>query len=145
MAPRSSGPTTNRGSLGVSNLTLLREHSDADHPTVEFVVTVGEESGLVGSQHLDVSSLRATHGFVFDTAGAMGAITYWAPTAVNITAVVHGRKAHAGVEPEKGINAVKVAAPPSPPCRWGASTRKPWPTSARFEVARHATSCRTRW
>ena len=26
-------------------LTLLREHSDADHPTVEFVVTVGEESG----------------------------------------------------------------------------------------------------
>ncbi|MGH8947971.1 MAG: M20/M25/M40 family metallo-hydrolase [Acidimicrobiia bacterium] len=91
-------------------LTLLREHPEADHPPIEFVVTVGEESGLVGSQHLDVSSLRATHGFVFDTAGAMGAITYWAPTAVNLTAVVHGKKAHAGVEPEKGINAVKVAA-----------------------------------
>ncbi len=91
-------------------LTLLREHPEAGHPTIEFVVTVGEESGLVGSQHLDVSSLNATHGYVFDTAGAMGAITYWAPTAVNLTATVHGRKAHAGVEPEKGINAVKVAA-----------------------------------
>jgi tripeptide aminopeptidase len=91
-------------------LTLLREHGDANHPTVEFVVTVGEESGLVGSRHLDVEKLSASHGFVFDTAGAVGSITYWAPTSVYLTATVHGRKAHAGVEPEKGVNAVKIAA-----------------------------------
>jgi tripeptide aminopeptidase len=91
-------------------LTLLREHPDTPHRTVEFVITVGEESGLVGSRHLDVSRLESTHGFVFDTAGAVGAITYWAPTSVYLTIDVHGRAAHAGVEPEKGVNAVRVAA-----------------------------------
>ena len=45
-----------------------------------------------------------------DTAGVIGAITYWAPTDVFVTVRIHGKKAHAGVEPEKGINAVKVAA-----------------------------------
>jgi tripeptide aminopeptidase len=89
---------------------VLRADPDATHPTIEFVVSVSEEVGLVGSQHLDMSTLEATHGFVLDTAGPMGSITYWAPTAVDITITFHGRKAHAGVEPEKGIDAVRVAA-----------------------------------
>lgn len=91
-------------------LTLLREHPEWERPTLELLVTVGEESGLVGSRQLDVGTLRASHGFVLDTAGVMGSITYWSPTSVYLTVTVHGRKAHAGVEPEKGVNAVKVAA-----------------------------------
>jgi tripeptide aminopeptidase len=91
-------------------LTLLRAHPDWSCPTIEFVVTVGEEVGLVGSRHLDVGTLNASHGFVIDTAGAMGSITYWAPTEVDLTVTIKGRAAHAGVEPEKGINAVRVAA-----------------------------------
>jgi tripeptide aminopeptidase len=91
-------------------IRLLRADSTATHPTIEFVVTVGEEVGLVGSRHLDMRQLKATHGFVLDTAGPMGSITYWAPTAVNLTITFHGRNAHAGVEPEKGIDAIKVAA-----------------------------------
>ena len=91
-------------------LTLLSADPDLAHPTIEFVVTVGEERGLVGSRHMDVSQLGASHGFVLDTAGVMGAITYWSPTSVYLTITFQGKKAHAGVEPEKGINAVKVAA-----------------------------------
>jgi tripeptide aminopeptidase len=91
-------------------LTILRDHPDVSHPAIEFVITVGEERGLVGSRHLDVGQLNAEYGFVFDTAGAISAITYWAPTSVYLTVTVHGKKVHAGVEPEKGINAVKVAA-----------------------------------
>ena len=90
-------------------LALLVAHPEWTCPTIEFVVTVGEEVGLVGSRHLDVDKLNATHGFVFDTAGAMGSITYWAPTEVDLTVTFHGRKAHAGVEPEKGIDALRVA------------------------------------
>ena len=90
-------------------LTLLRNNPEWPHPTIEFVVTVGEESGLLGSRHMDVSQLKATHGFVLDTAGVMGAITYWSPTSVYLTITFHGRKAHAGVEPEKGISAIQVA------------------------------------
>ena len=50
-------------------LTLLRANPDWAYPTIEFVVTVGEERGLVGSRHMDVSKLNASHGFVLDTAG----------------------------------------------------------------------------
>ena len=91
-------------------LTLLGIHPDWVCPTIEFVITVGEERGLVGSRHMDVGKLKASHGFVIDTAGAMGSITYWAPTEVDLTVTITGRTAHAGVEPEKGINAVRVAA-----------------------------------
>jgi tripeptide aminopeptidase len=91
-------------------LTLLRENPGTSHPTIEFVVSVGEESGLVGSRQLDVSRLNATHGFVLDTAGVMGSITYWSPTSVYLTVTFHGRKAHAGVEPEKGVSAIQAAA-----------------------------------
>ena len=91
-------------------LTLLRANPNVDHPTIEFVISVGEESGLVGSRQMDLSRLNAGYGFVMDTAGVIGAITYWAPTDVFVTVRIHGKKAHAGVEPEKGINAVKVAA-----------------------------------
>lgn len=91
-------------------LTLLRTVPGVSYPTLELLVTVGEESGLVGSRHLDVSRLHATHGFVLDTAGAMGSITYWSPTSVYLTITFHGRKAHAGVEPEKGVSAVVAAA-----------------------------------
>ncbi|MEV0895286.1 M20/M25/M40 family metallo-hydrolase [Actinoplanes sp. NPDC049802] len=91
-------------------LTLLGEHPELPHPAIEFVVSVSEEAGLVGSRQLDVSRLRSTHGYVFDTAGAVGSITYWAPTALDVNITVHGRKAHAGVEPEKGVDALRVAA-----------------------------------
>ena len=91
-------------------LTLLNEDPGTRHPTIEFVVSVGEESGLVGSRQMDVSRLNATHGFVLDTAGVMGSITYWSPTSVYLTVTFRGRKAHAGVEPEKGVSAIQVAA-----------------------------------
>lgn len=90
-------------------LTVLRANPEWSFPTIEFVITVGEESGLVGSRHMDVSRLKASHGFVLDTAGAMGSVTYWSPTSVYLTISFHGRKAHAGVEPEKGISAIQVA------------------------------------
>ncbi len=86
------------------------QNPDTSHPTIEFVVPVGEESGLVGSRRLDVGQLNATHGFVLDTAAVMGSITYWSPTSVYPTVTVHGRTAHAGVEPEKGVGAIQVAA-----------------------------------
>ena len=91
-------------------LTILDSHPEVEHPNLEFVISVGEESGLLGSRQMDLSRLSSTYGFVLDTAGDIGAITYWTPTSVYLTATVHGKKAHAGVEPEKGINAVKVAA-----------------------------------
>ena len=91
-------------------LLELLNANEASHPNLEIVVTVGEEQGLLGSRAMDKGQLKATWGMVYDAAGGVGAITYWAPTTIFLTITIHGRKAHAGVEPEKGINAMKVAA-----------------------------------
>ena len=91
-------------------LLELLNAQGSSHPNLEIVVTVGEEQGLLGSRALNVSQFKSKWGLVYDAAGGVGAVTYWAPTTVYLTVTVHGKKVHAGVEPEKGINAMKVAA-----------------------------------
>ena len=80
------------------------------HPPLEVALTVSEEIGLEGAKGLDLNTLRAKKGIVLDSGGEIGAIVVSAPSQERIKAVVHGKTAHAGVEPEKGINAIVVAA-----------------------------------
>jgi tripeptide aminopeptidase len=90
-------------------LTVLREHN-LPHPPLEVVISVGEELGLYGARHLDTSRLRARYGIVLDSGGPIGNVVVSAPSQDNIRLTVHGVSAHAGAEPEKGINAIRVAA-----------------------------------
>jgi len=90
-------------------LTVLREQS-LPHPPLEVVISVGEELGLYGARNLDTSRLRARYGIVLDSGGPIGNIVVSAPSQDNIRLTVHGVSAHAGAEPEKGINAIRVAA-----------------------------------
>ena len=53
---------------------------------------------------------KAKFGYVLDCPGRIGRIVKQAPTKCKITVKVKGIKAHAGNEPEKGLNAIKVAA-----------------------------------
>jgi tripeptide aminopeptidase len=73
------------------------------------VLSVSEETGLLGARMLDKSQLRARRGYVLDAGGPIGIIVVSAPSQDSLQAVVHGKKAHAGSEPEKGINAIRVA------------------------------------
>jgi len=84
--------------------------SKVDHGPIEFLFTVGEESGLLGSRHLDRSLISAQYGFAFDSTGEIGTVVVQGPAQKRIDATVHGRAAHAGVAPEKGISAISVAA-----------------------------------
>ncbi|MBO8127698.1 MAG: M20/M25/M40 family metallo-hydrolase [Peptococcaceae bacterium] len=80
-------------------------------PAVKLVFTVAEEVGLLGSKNLDYHLVgRADMGFVLDGDGAPGKIIVRAPSQDRLVATVHGRAAHAGVNPEQGINAIQVAA-----------------------------------
>lgn len=90
-------------------LRVLAEE-DLPHPSLEVVLTVSEEIGLIGAQGLDLPRLRAKEGIVLDSGGEIGTIVVAAPSQDKIKAVVHGKSAHAGVEPENGINAIVVAA-----------------------------------
>ncbi len=91
-------------------LTLLEANPDWQNPPLEIVVSVGEESGLLGSRAMDKSQLTAAYGFVFDTGDPIGSITYNAPSTTYLAVDIKGRRAHAGVEPEKGISSIQVAA-----------------------------------
>lgn len=80
-----------------------------NHGGLTLLFTVGEEIGLLGAKALS-PSLRADMGFVLDATGKPGEIIVRAPSQDKIVATVHGRAAHAGVNPEAGINAIVVAA-----------------------------------
>jgi tripeptide aminopeptidase len=90
--------------------TIRSLHEDgAPHPPLEVVFSVSEEVTLGGAKVLDKSKLRARRGYVLDSGGPIGAIVTSAPSQDSLQIVVHGRKAHAGGEPEKGINAIRAA------------------------------------
>ena len=82
----------------------------APHPPLEVVFTVGEEAGLLGAKGLDYGALRAAVGFTFDSGGRVGRVVNRAPSQDSFRAIVTGRAAHAGVSPEKGVNAIRIAA-----------------------------------
>ena len=79
-------------------------------PALEVVLTRQEEIGLVGARNLDYSLIRAREGVVFDGAGPVQRVTNGSPSYLRIDATITGQAAHAGVEPEKGISAIKPLA-----------------------------------
>ena len=78
-------------------------------PPIEFAVSRQEEVGLLGVKAMDFSRLTARRGFLMDN-DALDTIVIGGPTYFAIDVVVGGRSAHAGMEPEKGINAIRAAA-----------------------------------
>lgn len=93
-------------------LAMLREVTEKKlpHGDIEIAFSVCEESGVEGSALYDFSKFRSKSAFVYDSTGKAGTITLAAPSKGRVTLRVHGRTAHAGLEPEKGLNAVKIAA-----------------------------------
>ncbi len=75
---------------------------------LEIVVTICEEVGLLGAKNLDYSMIKARYGYSLDSTDTEGIVTR-APAANHIEFKVHGRDAHAGASPEKGINAIHLA------------------------------------
>ncbi len=84
--------------------------SNNGNRAIEVVFTRHEEGGLVGAHHLDFSMVAAKEGVVFDGEGPPNRIILSAPSQNVVTAQITGRAAHAGLEPEKGISALLIAA-----------------------------------
>lgn len=90
-------------------LRVIKEDG-IQHGPLEIVFTVAEETGLHGAKHLDYSLISAKVGFVLDSGPPINKVIVRAPSQKNLRAVVKGKSAHAGVSPEKGINAIQLAA-----------------------------------
>jgi len=78
-------------------------------PPIEFAVSRQEEIGLLGVKAMDFGRISARRGFLMDN-DTLETIVIGGPTYFAIDVAVEGRSAHAGMEPEKGINAIQAAA-----------------------------------
>ncbi|WP_300673604.1 M20/M25/M40 family metallo-hydrolase [Desulfoluna sp.] len=110
---RSAGETV-LGGDDKSSLAIILEvmqtliEKDLPRPPVEIVFTVCEEIGLLGAKSFDLETLQATMGYILDSQDTEAVVTN-APFAVHYKITVTGLSAHAGMEPEKGVNAISVA------------------------------------
>ena len=107
---RSAGDTI----LGADDKAGIAEVLDAlriaaVYPPVEFAVSRQEEVGLFGVKNMDFSKLTARRGFLMDN-DTLDTIVVGGPSYFAIDVSIKGRSAHAGMEPEKGVNAIQAAA-----------------------------------
>ncbi|MFO7665530.1 MAG: M20/M25/M40 family metallo-hydrolase [Desulfobacterales bacterium] len=88
-------------------MRVLKENNMPYGP-IEMIFTICEEIGLMGAKHMDMSLITAKYGYALDATDTEGIITH-APSANKLDIKIHGRDAHAGAAPEKGINAIHLA------------------------------------
>ena len=88
--------------------TVIEAHQD--HVPIEVAFSRAEEGGLVGARSMEMSRITAKRGMVFDAEGDANRITTGAPYQNVVKAHIHGRASHAGIEPEKGVSSILIAA-----------------------------------
>lgn len=87
---------------------VMEEH--ISHRELYLLFTICEEVGMLGIKNFDITKLNCKNVVFIDAAGPSGIIAYEAPAKDDIRISFKGRKSHAGIEPEKGINAIYIAA-----------------------------------
>lgn len=111
---RSTGNTVlgadDKGAIAqiIEAVTVLHEQQ-IPHGDIEVVLTSAEEKGLCGAKNLDFKKVKSRHALVLDSGGHVGKIVVAAPSQITYEICITGRAAHAGIEPEKGISAIRVA------------------------------------
>ena len=85
------------------------QESDIPHGPVEFIFTTCEEIGLLGIKALNFPDMMAKVGYALDSTGT-DRVIIGAPAANRLVIEIHGISAHAGLNPEKGVNAIQLGA-----------------------------------
>lgn len=80
------------------------------HGEVVLILSVAEEIGLKGAAACDIQALGLDFGYVLDTGPPVGSFVNRTATHDKLDIAVYGKPAHAGKNPENGINAIQVAA-----------------------------------
>ncbi len=86
------------------------QEENLPHGDIQVCFTIAEEIGCLGVVNLDPKDIKAEIGYCLDSGGTPGQVTNAAPRLFNLYFTVKGKSAHAGIEPEKGINAIMLAA-----------------------------------
>ena len=95
----------------VAILETLRQLKEKNipHGDLQIVFTVAEEGGVNGSRCLDTSLLHADLGYTLDTHGHAGTAAFKAPGKNQLAVTIHGKAAHAGIDPDAGRSAITAA------------------------------------
>lgn len=88
----------------------LREEPHSKYGDIYLIITSAEEIGLVGARHLDISRIKAKYGYCLDSHGEVGTAVIKGATHYRFSVECIGKSSHAGIDPEKGINAIKMSA-----------------------------------
>lgn len=99
-------------------IRILKEHQ-IPHRNLELIFPVAEEVYGKGSAVFDYSKVKAKEAYVLDLSGKVGTASLQEPTLLSFSIQIIGKGAHAGFEPEKGINAIAVAADAIHDCKQG--------------------------
>src|SRR3954465_3497623 len=91
----------------IETIRSLQEQN-IPHTPIEAIFSICEEVGLLGAKNVDVSKLRSKFGIVFDSDDP-GFLFTKGPSSNHLDIEVFGLESHAGVAPEHGINAIKIA------------------------------------
>ena len=111
-----SDGTTTLGGDDKSGIAAVLEalqcviENNLPHGDVQVCFTIAEETGSYGVRYMDKTKIRADAGYCMDCGGHPGSIYNASPKAINVKLKVRGKSAHAGLEPEKGINAIMLTA-----------------------------------
>lgn len=111
----STDKTTTLGGDDKAGISAIMEavediiESGVPHRDIYLVFTCSEEISMMGTKHMDMSMLPCKELVVVDATGGAETLAYKAPAMEAIEITFKGKKAHAGIEPEKGINAIVVA------------------------------------
>jgi tripeptide aminopeptidase len=85
------------------------KENNKPHRDLYLLFTVCEEIGMLGAKNFDCSKLGTKNIIIIDATGPAGKIAYAAPAKEDIKVKFLGKKAHAGIEPEKGVSAICIA------------------------------------
>ncbi|MGH7884692.1 MAG: M20/M25/M40 family metallo-hydrolase [Thermodesulfobacteriota bacterium] len=94
-------------SIIVEVLRTLKER-DIPHGDIEIAFTICEEIGLFGARYIDIKKFKSSYGIVLDSS-TPSRLVLKCPSSDKLLIKVHGLEAHAGLCPENGISAIRVA------------------------------------
>jgi glutamate carboxypeptidase len=90
----------------VTALKLLHDLKETNYASITFLIETSEETGSPGTRKLiDTLVREADVELNMEPGDAPDAVTVWRKGSATIKLTVHGRAAHAGVDPQNGRNA----------------------------------------
>lgn len=104
------GADDKAGMAPMIEAALAAREDGLEHGDIYLLMSCAEEIGLKGAAVMDLSDYNIAYGFVLDTGPPVGSFVNRTAYHDKLDVTIVGKPAHAGKDPEHGINAIHIAA-----------------------------------